>query len=160
MVTYYAELLYWLENTDWAVIIRQSVWLYPAIEVVHLVGIVLLVGAAFMFDLQLLGLAGDLPVKALANHLLLWSGRGLLVVVPSGFLLFMTDARALGYDLTFWLKMTLLVLAGLNAQVFHKYTFPKYWDSDRATPIRAKLAAIFSILLWLGVIVCGRWLAY
>ncbi|GEO02474.1 hypothetical protein AAE02nite_01380 [Adhaeribacter aerolatus] len=158
----YADLLQWLENSIWAVTIRQSAWLYPALEVVHLVGIVLLVGAAFMFDLRLLGYTWELPVKALANHLLTWSRRGLLLVIPSGMLLFITDASVLGYDLTFWFKMTLLLLAGLNALVFHQYTLPSVsvWNSDNVSPKGAKFAAVFSILLWVGVIVCGRWLAY
>jgi hypothetical protein len=118
MAAILADLLRWLENTTWAITIRQSPWLYPALEVVHIVGIVLLAGSAFMFDLRLLGFARELPVKALANHLLSWSRRGLLLVIPSGISLFITDALDLGYDPTFWLKMTLLVLAGLNAWLF------------------------------------------
>lgn len=47
--------LQWLEDTSWAVAIRQSIWLYPALEILHITGIVLLVGPAFMFDLRLLG---------------------------------------------------------------------------------------------------------
>ena len=160
MATFYADLLYWLENVLIAVSIRQSTWLYPAIEVGHLVGIIVLVGPAFMFDLRLLGFAKDLPIPALANHLLLWSRRGLWLVVPSGLLLFITDAQTLGVDATFWWKMGLLLLAGLNALVFHTYTFSADWKSNKATPIGAKVAALFSIGLWLGVIVCGRWLAY
>jgi hypothetical protein len=162
MAAILADLLRWLENTTWAITIRQSPWLYPALEVVHIVGIVLLAGSAFMFDLRLLGFARELPVKALANHLLSWSRRGLLLVIPSGLSLFITDALELGYDPTFWLKMTLLVLAGLNALAFHKYTFPSVsaWSTYTNTPAGAKAAAIFSIMLWVTIIICGRWLAY
>jgi hypothetical protein len=162
MSTVVADLLQWLENTSWAVAIRQSVWLYPALEVVHIVGIVLLVGTAFMFDLRLLSLARELPVKSLANYLLTWSRRGLLLVVPSGILLFITNPLDLGYDPTFWLKMILLVVAGLNALVFHKYTLPlaSAWNTDSDAPTSAKTAAVLSIMLWLAIIFCGRWLAY
>jgi uncharacterized membrane protein required for colicin V production len=58
--------------------------------------------------------------------------------------------------------MALLVLAGLNAMSFHKYTFPSAsaWSTHKRAPTGAKAAAVFSIVLWLGVIVAGRWLAY
>ncbi len=80
----------WMENTTWATGIRQSMWLYPALEIVHIVGIVVLVGAAFMFDLRLLGFSKRLPLPRLASYLLPWSARGLLLIVPSGILLFST----------------------------------------------------------------------
>jgi hypothetical protein len=162
MALFTNEVLQELENSAWAVTIRQSAWLYPALEVVHLVGMVLLAGAAFLFDLRLLGFGRELPVKALANHLLSWSRRGLLLVVPSGALLFITDAQALAFAPTFWLKMTLLVLAGLNALVFHQYTFASAatWNTNITAPRAAKATAAFSVVLWLGIIICGRWLAY
>ena len=126
-----ASWLLWLENTSWAVGIRQSLWLYPILEIIHIAGIVLLAGAAIMFDLRLLGFSRNLPVASLARHLLTWSKRALILVIPSGLLLFITNAEAIGMDPTFWLKMLLLVCAGL-----------------------------FSIGAWLAIIACGRLLAY
>ncbi|KAA5543466.1 DUF6644 family protein [Adhaeribacter rhizoryzae] len=162
MAALVTEVFRWLEDSVWAVTIRQSVWLYPALEVVHILGIVIIVGAAFMFDLRLLGFGREISVQHLAGHLLSWSRRGLWLVVPSGFLLFITDALALGYSFTFWLKMALLSLAGFNALIFHQFTFASAagWATYQVAPIKAKAAAIISILLWLGVIICGRWLAY
>lgn len=162
MAAFSADFLQWLENTAWAVTIRQSSWLYPALEVLHIAGIILLAGTAFLFDVRLLGFARELPVQALANLFLFWSRRGLLLVVASGFMLFITDALALAYNATFRLKMILLALACLNALVFQKYTFPlaSNWNTHKSTPLTAKAAAIFSIILWLAVIICGRWLAY
>ncbi|MBC7830189.1 MAG: hypothetical protein H7122_20770, partial [Chitinophagaceae bacterium] len=90
--------LQWLEDGSLAVAIRQSAWLYPAFEILHITGIVLLVGPAFMFDLRLLGFAKKIPVLTLANYLLSWSRRGLLVVIPSGIFLFITNAATLGFD--------------------------------------------------------------
>lgn len=162
MADFWAAIFQELENTTLAVTIRQSAWLYPALEVVHITGIVLLVGAAFLFDLRLLGFGQDLPVKSLANHLLAWSRRGLWLVVPSGFLLFMTGATELGYNATFWYKMVFLGLAGLNALIFHKLTYPLILNPNvnQGTPGSARVAGILSIVLWLLVIICGRWLAY
>ena len=157
-----AGFLKWLEDTSWAAIIRQSSWLYPWLEIAHISGIAILVGAAFMFDLRLLGFSKHLPVKGLALHLLSWSKRGLVLVIPSGFLLFITNAVALGHDPVFWIKMGLLVLAGCNAAVFYRFSkaSARSWSENGALPARAKIAAILSIFLWIAVIACGRLLAY
>lgn len=162
MAAFLADLLQWLEHTPLAMAIRQSAWLYPALEVVHLTGIALLVGAAFLFDLRLLGFGPELPVQGLANHLLLWSRRSLWLVIPSGILLFITGATGLGYNPTFWLKMLFLSLAGLNALIFHRLIFSTVINGPPAQPlpVRARITAVFSIVLWLLVIICGRWLAY
>ena len=153
--------LQWLEASSWAINIRQSAWLYPALEIVHIVGIVLVVGPALMFDLRLLGFGKKLPVLALSLHLLVWSRRSLLLVIPSGILLFITNAETLGYDPVFWLKMILLIVAGLNALLFHRLIFHAASSSDQfKVPGRAKMTAMISIIVWLATITCGRLLAY
>jgi hypothetical protein len=153
--------LLWLENTSWALAVRQSVWLYPGLEIIHITGIALVVGAAFMFDLRLLGFSGHLPVMGLAQHLLSWSKRGLILVVPSGLLLFISNAHAIGTDPVFWLKMLLLASAGLNALVFHRYSrTPGDWQQQGRIPLPAKAAALISLGVWVAVISCGRLLAY
>ncbi len=154
--------LQWLEDTSWAVAIRQSIWLYPALEIVHISGIVLLVGPAFMFDLRLLGVSKNLSVSALAGYLLSWSRRGLFLIIPSGILLFITNAATLGYDPVFWLKMILLAVAGINALIFHRFSFAAVSTGKENTgvPANAKAAAIVSIITWLAIIACGRLLAY
>ncbi|WP_138992598.1 DUF6644 family protein [Larkinella sp. C7] len=155
------EWLQGIENSALAVSIRQSLWLYPALEIVHIVGIVLVVGGAFLFDFRLLGFSKKIPVADLAMHVLPWSRRGLILVIPSGLLLFSTNAEALGKDPIFWLKMGLLAVAGINVAVFHRITFRSTtaWKTGQI-PVGAKAAAVGSILLWLGTIACGRLLAY
>lgn len=80
--------LVWLETSGPAVAMRQWLWLYPIVEIVHLVGFVVLVGSAFMLDARLLGHSRALPVSGLERHLLPWARWGLLLVVPSGALRF------------------------------------------------------------------------
>jgi hypothetical protein len=151
----------WLEDGTLAIAIRQSVWMYPALEIVHIAGIVLLVGPAFIFDLRLLGLAGNVPVPVLAKDLLVWSRRGLILVIPSGLLLFITNASTLAYDPVFWVKLILLVIAALNALAFDRFILPQF-SLTRMPTInqRSKVTAIISILAWLAIITCGRLLAY
>ncbi|HVE66313.1 MAG TPA: hypothetical protein VNC59_07005, partial [Thermoanaerobaculia bacterium] len=87
-MTAQAEWLAWLERTPFAAAMRESLWLYPTVETAHIVGFVVLVGAAAMFDLRLLGFSRHLPVDGTARHLLPWSRASLLLVVPTGLLLF------------------------------------------------------------------------
>ncbi|MBO9152224.1 DUF6644 family protein [Chitinophaga sp. GCM10012297] len=153
-----AEWLQFLEHSAVAAFIRQSLWLYPVLEIVHITGIVLLVGPALMFDLRLLGSSKHLPVAGLGSHLLTWSVRGLWLVIPSGILLFVTNAGTLGYDPVFWTKMSLLALAAANALWFR--VLMKRGKDGTAFPAVTKLIAIFSIVLWTAIIACGRLLAY
>jgi hypothetical protein len=155
-------MLQWLEDSSGAVVIRQSPWLYPILEVVHITGIVLLVGPSFMFDLRLLGFSKHLPVSELAQHLLPWSRRSLLLIIPSGLLLFITNAVTLAYDPVFVVKMLCLVFAGINVWAFHLFTFRSVsqWNTNTVLPKAAKIAAGISIIVWLVIITCGRLLAY
>ncbi|WP_077348342.1 DUF6644 family protein [Algoriphagus sp. A40] len=157
-----SEYLDWLEHTSWAEAIRQSLWLYPALEIVHILGIVILVGPAFLFDLFLLGFSKNLPFAGMARYLLPWSRRGLILIIPSGLFLFITNAETLGFDPTFWLKMVLLAVAGLNALVFHKFVSRGKLDPNTPPkiPLLYKIQALVSISVWIAVISCGRLLAY
>lgn len=115
----WARLLAWLESTLLAVWVREATWAYPLIETAHILGFTVLVGSAFMFDLRLLGFAPSLRVDAAARHLLMWSRLSLLVVVPTGFMLFMTQATETWSNSAFRAKLFLIGVAALNALVFH-----------------------------------------
>ncbi|MGH9194836.1 MAG: DUF6644 family protein, partial [Acidimicrobiia bacterium] len=93
---------------------RNSIWLYPIVEIVHLFGIVLLVGSAFMFDLRLLGLSRHVRVTDMARHLLPRARRGLAIVLPSGLLMFAAQATDWGTSPVFRVKLVLIILAILN----------------------------------------------
>ena len=67
---------------------RDSMWLYPAVETVHIVGFIILVGSVIMFDLRVLGLSRRVPVSMLARHLLPWGASALILIVPAGLLMF------------------------------------------------------------------------
>jgi hypothetical protein len=142
--------------------LRASPNLYAATEIAHSVGFILLVGAVFFFDLRVLGLVKALSVSALARLLLPWSWGALLVIVPTGLAMYAVNADVLLESGVFKLKMGLLLAAGLNAIFFltGPYQSVKRWDVGTPAPLAAKLSAVASIFLWLGVISCGRLLAY
>ena len=100
-----------LETSGPAVAMRQWLWLYPIVEVVHIVGFVVLVGAAFMFDARLLGRSRALPVSALERHLLPWARWSLLLVVPSGALMFAAHATEMVENPAFRLKLVFVAAA-------------------------------------------------
>jgi hypothetical protein len=154
--------LVWLETTRAAAAMREWLWLYPAVEIVHILGFVLLVGAAFLFDLRLLGLARHLPVSGMAGHLLRWARRSLLLVVPSGLLMFVAHATEMADNPAFQLKLVFLAAAGLNAGLFHRVPFRSVgdWDTEVHAPALARGAAVVSLVSWTGAITCGRLLAY
>ena len=155
-------ILHWIEQSAPAVFFRQSLWLYPAVEIVHIIGFAILVGSAVLFDLRLLGMARKLPVTESIAHLIFWARISFLAVLPSGFILFMVEASSMAINPAFRLKLILIVLAGLNAAVFHRFTLKSIeeWNIDKMPPVSARIAGVISILLWFSVIACGRLIAY
>ena len=157
-----AGLLGWLEATQLAAAMRNSVWMYPIVEIVHIVGFAVLFGAVAMFDLRVLGFARSLPVKALGRHLLPWAVGSLALIVPAGLLMFSTNPHEFAANKVFQLKLALIVAAGLNAALFHagSYRAVFSWNEGVPAPLPAKAHAIASLLIWIAVISCGRLLAY
>jgi len=157
-----SQLLNTLEHGGIAQAMRDSMWLYPAVETVHIVGFIILVGSVIMFDLRVLGLSRRVPVSMLARHLLPWGASALILIVPAGLLMFSSDAGNLVGNRAFVLKMLLLMLAGTNAAAFHMGVFRTVskWDQGMAAPLAARLHAGVSLLLWLGIVTCGRMIAY
>lgn len=152
--------LAWLEASAPAVAMREWRWLYPGVEIVHIAGIVLLVGAVALFDLRVLGGRRGPAAARLAAELLPWSWVGLALVVPSGLLLFSAQATEWVANPAMPLKLALLGLAAVNAWLFHRRALPALSTDRTGAASRARVAAAVSLLLWIGVIGCGRMLAY
>src|SRR5688572_21351901 len=99
--------LTWIERSALGAALREDPWLYPGVEIAHILGFVILVGAAAMFDLRLLGLSPAVSVRALADHLLPWARVGLALAAPTGVLLFISDATTLAVNPAFQVKLLL-----------------------------------------------------
>jgi hypothetical protein len=134
--------------------IASSPWLYPALEVVHIVGVALLLGNLLLFELRVWGVGNELPVPALARLALplVLAGFGLLAL--SGLTMFAAAPNELLANRVFVIKMGLVMLAGLNAASFHARNGLRRLDKW------ARLQTLLSLGLWLAVIICGRWIAY
>lgn len=153
----------WLEQTFVGGGIRESLWLFPAIETLHLFGIVVLVGTSTVFDLRLLGwMMRRERVSEVGAWLLPWAWAGFAVQVVTGALLFSSEAVKVYGNPAFRLKMLLILLVGVNALIFHLTAYRKVaaWDEGEAAPAGAKVAGAVSILLWLGVVAAGRFIGF
>jgi hypothetical protein len=154
--------LSWIERSALGVALREHPWFYPGVEICHILGFVVLVGAAVIFDLRLLGLSRAISVQALAQHVLPWARGGLALAAMTGVLLFISDATTIAYNPAFQLKLVVIVLAILNTVVFHRWTGRGMaaWDTAGPTPLGAKLAAVVSLVLWTTAVAAGRLIAY
>jgi hypothetical protein len=153
----------WLEQTSIGTTIRESLWLFPIIETVHIFGIILLVGATSILDLRLMGLAfRDESVSKLAGRFIPWALAGFLIQVTTGLLLFSSEATKMYVNAGFKVKMILIAIAGINALVFHSVAYQSVgkWEHDPVGPLSARAAGLISILLWFGIVAAGRWIAY
>lgn len=147
-----------IEASTFGQAMRDSPWLFPAVETVHLIGIAILVGSIAMFDLRLLGFSRALPVRRLAAHILPWTAASFLLIVPSGLAMFVARATDLISNPVFAAKICLILAAGANAGVFLAGAFrgAARWDVDVMPPFAARVAAAISLALWIAVIACGR----
>ncbi|MDP2007298.1 MAG: hypothetical protein Q8K45_16600 [Rubrivivax sp.] len=139
------------EGIPW---LASSSWAYPALEVVHLVGIALLLGSLVVVELRVWGAAPALPLVALARLAMPVTLSGFGLVVVSGLLLFAANPNDMLANRAFLLKLALVGMAGLNAAFFHARGSLARHDG------LARAQTVLSLGLWLAAIICGRWIAY
>jgi uncharacterized membrane protein len=104
----------------------------------------------------------DEPVSKLAQRFLPWAWAGFIIQVVTGLLLFSSEATKMYGNIGFDIKMLLILVAGINAFVFHEISYRSVgkWDNDPVAPFGARAAGLISILLWFGIVAAGRWIAY
>jgi hypothetical protein len=151
--------LAWLQDTDIATAISEGETLFPWIECVHVLAITFVIGSISAVDLRLLGWSSmNRPVSRLTAEILPWTWAAFAAAAISGSLMFISKAVQYGSNLSFRLKLVLLVLAGLNMVLFHLVTARSLgrWDTAPRTPWAAKLSGGTSLLLWIAIVACGR----
>jgi len=153
----------WLYRTSISVAIRESSWVFPIIETTHVLGLSLSVGVLFVSDLRLVGLAlRRRPASELWEQLKPWMVAGFIVMFSSGALLFWSQPIKAYQSVFFRAKLAMLLLAALNAAVYHTTIFRRIneWDDAPVPPTQARLTGWISLALWAGVIAAGRTMAY
>lgn len=134
--------------------LKTHVWAYPALEVVHIVGIALVLGNLVLLELRVFGWGAALPPKDLARLSVGLALCGFGMAALSGLVMFATQPQELLANRAFTLKMLLLMLAGCNAAWFHGRGSLARLDG------LARAQMVLSTLIWLTVVACGRWIAY
>jgi hypothetical protein len=153
----------YFENSALADSIRENDVLFPLIESVHVLSICLVVGSIFVVDLRLLGLASiNRPVSRVSGGILPLTWSAFALAVASGSLLFISNATKYLENGYFDAKLVLICAAGLNMAIFHAISAKDQprWENKAVPPLPARLAGGFSILLWISVVACGRWIGF
>jgi hypothetical protein len=156
-------LLRWLQAMSFPTAIRENDNLFPWIESVHVLAIVIVVGSISIVDLRLLGVASrDRPVGRLMRDVLPWTWGVFALAALSGGLLFSSKAMDYAHNFYFQGKMVLLALAGLNMALFHAFTgrAVERWGAMAQPPRAARATAAVSLLLWVCVVGFGRWIGF
>jgi hypothetical protein len=155
--------LTWIEKTGLASRIRDSLFLFPLVESVHVIGLTLVFGTILVIDLRLLGMASTgRSVQRMASEILPWTWATFAVTAVTGALMFITNATVYSGNFYFRSKIALLVLAGLNMAAFEltaRRTLHS-WDRARSAPPAGRVIAVLSLVIWLGVIVAGRLIGF
>ena len=138
----------------------QSSYAYPVVNLVHLLGLVMLVGGIGLVDLRFAGLFPSLPSAALSRVLTPVAIAGLLLLIPSGSVMFAADAESMAGSATFRRKLALIALALVNAGLFRLLWRKRIAEWDVSPPLAGRLMAGASILLWLAIAAHGRMIAY
>ena len=136
---------------------------YPLIETTHVLTLCLFLGLIALWDLRLAGLGlRGVPVSQVGERLLPWALFGFVVMSISGALLFYSGPVKAAANPFFQVKMAMIALTGVNALGFHLTIFRRVaiWDNDATPPPMVRLAGVVSIVLWCGVVICGRMQAY
>lgn len=146
-----------LESTGVGLVVRESVWLFPVIEALHLLGLSLLGGAVLLVDLRMLGvgLTGT-PTAVLAQQARRWITWSVVTMTVSGVLLFLSEAVKCYYSTAFWVKILTFPVA-----IAFTYVVRQRVAESPDTPAgTAKLTALASLTLWFVVAAAGRWIGF
>lgn len=149
----------WCYATPLAETIRDSSWMFPVIEAVHLLGFGLTLGAVLMIELRLLGFGFDCqPLDKLAANTQPWLLGGIAVMFASGIPLFISESMKAYYSFAFWVKMASLLLV-----LVYTFTLRRRitrTDSILERPRLSRAMALMSLTLWFGVAWGGRWIGF
>ena len=146
----------WFEATTFGTVVRESLWLFPVIECVHLLALALLGGTVLVVDLRLLGLGLQTePMPALSRTMQPWMTGALLTMIVTGIPMFLSESLKCYYSPPFWYKMSLLAMAMLFA-----FTVRRRVLAGPPGIARCRATALLSLALWFGVAFSGRWIAF
>ena len=158
-----SQFFQFLNDSNLGVTIRENDYLFPSIESLHVLADAVVFGSIAMVDLHLLGLTFKRSeFTKVSTELLPFTWFAFVLALVSGVLLFISNAVNYSANTFFQVKILLLLLAGLNMMVFQHLISKDHhrWAQASQIPSSARLAGFISLSLWLGIILCGRWIGF
>ena len=152
----------WVHAFPSSIAMRESLYAFPVLLTLHLISLAMFAGLVVMMDLRLLGVAyRGTPFSEVQARLFPWQMVGMVVTSIAGLLLFYSQPMRYFGKVLYWIKMALIVLAGVNALLFHFTTYRSIakWDTA-GPPLGAKVAGVLSLAMWAGIVSFGRLTAY
>jgi hypothetical protein len=137
-------------------------WLWPTCEIIHYLGLSLLLGTVGLFDLRVLGIAKSIPPHAI-HRLVRWGVGGYILNVVTGILFFSGHPDQYFYNDAFRLKLGLMALAGINVAVFYgtgAFAEVRALPAGADASMRVKVITGISLAVWIGVLICGRMITF
>ena len=152
----------WMDAFPSSIALRESLYAFPVLLTIHVVSLAMFAGLVVMMDLRLVGLAyRGTRFSEVQARLFPWQMVGMVVTTLTGLLLFYMQPMRYFGKVYYWIKLALIVLAGVNAVVFHLTTYRSVasWDTT-GPPFRAKVAGVLSLAMWACIVAFGRFAAY
>ncbi len=162
-MTSIAQFCKMLEASSVGTNIRESSLLFPVIEGLHVLGLSISVGLILISDLRLAGvLLRKRTAREVWSNFLPWLIPGFILMTITGVLLFWSHAYAAYQSIAFRTKLVLLIMAAVNAAVYHLTVYRRMneWDTASVPPAGARFAGWASVVLWVCIITMGRIMAY
>jgi hypothetical protein len=152
----------WLAATRASAEITDVPWIIPVVQIVHILAICVVMSSVLLLNLRLVGLiGGGEPKDVFTRRYLPWVWTALVILLLSGSVLIIGEPNRDLSDWVFWTKMSLLVTAITLTLILEQPVLRSahYWDSGARRPI-SRVLAVIAIGCWIGIALCGRWIAY
>ena len=153
----------WLAATPFSLLIQNTAWIIPTVQSIHIMAITVVIGAAVMTNLKMIGVIGKgQPTATYVGRFLPWIWPTLVVLLVSGAILIIAEPGRSLQNPSFILKMSLLVLA-IAATAATQIPVGKdagYWEATPSRKVAAQALGVLALCLWTGIVFAGRWIAY
>ena len=153
----------WIAATPLSKALSDHAWVVPTSQSIHILAVAAVFASALMIDLRLLGVgAKGRSVSQLSDTLIPWMWRGLAVLLLTGIIQTLAEPVRQFVTPAFWAKMAMIIIVTVMTILFVRALRRNIplWDDVSSRPLRAKIFAVVSLLMWLAIIVCGRFIAY
>ena len=153
----------WLAATPLSLLIQNTAWIIPTVQSIHIMAITVVIGAAAMTNLKMLGVIGrGQPTAAYVGRFLPWIWPTLAVLLATGAILIIAEPGRSLQNQSFIRKMILLVLA-MAVTAATQIPVGKdagFWESTSARKMAGRVLGVLALCMWTGIVFAGRWIAY